>query len=186
MPDPANQLEIVQIPAGPILTNAYLVVDAASREALIIDAPPNADALIATEVARRGAKPTALVLTHSHWDHIGDVAAIKRRYGVPVLMHDLDRGRLEQPGDTPTPIEAVTPDRLLQDGDALTLGAHTFAVLHTPGHSPGQITLYSAQDEVMFGGDTLFPNGYGRSTSTARASPTQWRPFVGCWNCPIR
>ena len=116
---------------------------------------------MADALAQRGARATALVLTHSHWDHIGDVAAIKRRHSVPVLMHDLDRGRLEQPGETPTPIEAVTPDQLLDDGDTVTLGSHTFTVLHTPGHSPGQISLYSAADALMFGGDTLFPNGYG-------------------------
>jgi hydroxyacylglutathione hydrolase len=154
-------LDIVQIPAGPIATNAYVVVDPDTREALIIDAPPEADALVADALTQRGARAMALVLTHSHWDHIGDVAAIKRRHGVPVLMHDLDRGRLETPGETPTPIEAATPDQLLADGDSVTLGSHTFAVLYTPGHSPGQISLYSAADALMFGGDTLFPNGYG-------------------------
>ena len=158
MPTP---LDIAQIPAGPILTNAYVVVDPETHEALIIDAPPEADALVAEELTQRGARAVALVLTHSHRDHIGDVAAIVRRHGVPVLMHDLDRGRLEQPGETPTPIEAVTPDRLLVDGDTVALGQHTFVVLHTPGHSPGQISLYSAPDALMFGGDTLFPNGYG-------------------------
>lgn len=159
MPTP---LDIVQIPAGPIVTNAFVVVDPDTRAALIVDAPPASEALVAEVVQARGATPRALVLTHSHWDHIGDVAAIKRRYGIPVLLHDLDRGRLEQPGETPVPIEAVVPDRLLADGDSVALGSHAFVVLHTPGHSPGQISLYSAPDAVMLGGDTLFPNGYGR------------------------
>lgn len=159
MPSP---LDIVQIPAGPIVTNAYLVIDVDSGEALIVDAPPDSDDALAREIARRGARPIALVLTHGHWDHIGDVAAVARRHGAPVLMHELDRGRLEAPGDTPVAIEAVTPDRLIADGDSLSLGGHAFAVWHTPGHSPGQVSLISVVDGVMLGGDTLFPNGYGR------------------------
>ena len=155
----SERLEIVQIPAGPISTNAFLVIETGTRQALIVDAPPESLGMIAEQVEQRGAQPVALVITHAHWDHIGDTAAIRDRYGIPVLAHDLDRPRIEEPSHDEIP--GVTPDRLLEEGDVVELDDVRFVVMHTPGHSPGQISLYSAEDGVFLGGDTLFPNGYG-------------------------
>lgn len=154
-----EQLEIVQIPAGPLSTNAFLVIERSSGKALIIDAPPDSLDLIDAEVTARGAEPVAIVITHTHWDHIGDTAAFRNQYGVPVIVHELEREKLERPSGEG--IEGVVPDSTLRDGDTVELGDVTFQVLHTPGHSPGQITLYNEANNVMFGGDTLFPNGYG-------------------------
>lgn len=155
----SERLEIVQMPAGPIATNAFLVIEAGSRQALIVDAPPDSLGIIAEQVEQREATPIALVITHAHWDHIGDAAAVRDRYTIPVLAHELDRASIEQPSHEEIP--GVTPDRLLADGDVVELGTVRFEVMHTPGHSPGQISLYSAEDGVFLGGDTLFPNGYG-------------------------
>jgi hydroxyacylglutathione hydrolase len=102
------------------------------------------------------------VVTHTHWDHIGDVAAVARTFGVPVLVHAVERGVLERPAGGVGEIEPATVDRELADGDEVAVGAVTFVVMHTPGHSPGQISLYSAAERLMIGGDTLFPGGYGR------------------------
>jgi glyoxylase-like metal-dependent hydrolase (beta-lactamase superfamily II) len=155
-------LEVIQIPAGPIETNAFLVMDPAAGEALIVDAPPDSEIAIDSEVVEHGVRPVALVLTHTHWDHIGDVAAIADRYAVPVLVHELERSRIETPSGGPIEIAPAKVDRTLAEGDEVIVGSHRFVVFHTPGHSPGQISLYSESDGVMFGGDTLFPNGYGR------------------------
>ncbi|MBA2454169.1 MAG: MBL fold metallo-hydrolase [Chloroflexia bacterium] len=154
------QLEVIQIPAGPLETNAFVVIDAATSQALIFDAPPESVALIEGEVMARKASPVALIITHGHWDHIQDTSAVRDRYEIPVMMHDLDRERLESPGERDFP--AVTPDRILTEGDTVELAEHRFEVFHTPGHSPGQISLYHAESQSLFGGDTLFPNGYGR------------------------
>lgn len=153
------QLEVIQVPAGPLPTNAFVVIDSATSQALIIDAPPESVALIEAEVMARKVTPVALVITHGHWDHIEDTAAIRDRYEVPVMMHDLDRKRLESPERDFT---AVTPDQPLSEGDTVELAEQRFDVFHTPGHSPGQISLYHAESQTLFGGDTLFPNGYGR------------------------
>lgn len=153
-------VEIIQVPAGPLMTNAFIVIDRDSSEALIIDAPPDSDELIAAEVDARSVRPAALVITHGHWDHIEDTAAVRDRFDIPVFMHPLDKDMLENPGERGFP--AVSPDRDLADGDVVTLAGHEFAVMHTPGHCPGQISLYLASEEVLIGGDTLFPNGYGR------------------------
>lgn len=157
-----GELEVIQIAAGPIETNAYLVMDLDAGEALIIDAPPDVEIELDGEVVEHGVRPVALVVTHTHWDHIGDVAAVADRYAVPVVVHEIERERLEQPSGGPAPIKPAKVDRTLTDGDEVVVGSHRFVVLHTPGHSPGQISLYSESDGLMFGGDTLFPNGYGR------------------------
>jgi hydroxyacylglutathione hydrolase len=154
------QLEVIQIPAGPLSTNAFVVIDPATSQALIFDAPPESVALIEGEVMARKASPVALIVTHGHWDHIQDTAAVRDRYEIPVMAHELDRERLESPGERDIP--AVTPDRTLAEGDTVELAEHRFEVFHTPGHSPGQISLYHAESHSLFGGDTLFPNGYGR------------------------
>jgi len=155
-------LEIIQIPAGPIETNAFLVMDPEAGEALIIDAPPDSEIAIDADVVEHGVRPVALVITHTHWDHIGDVAAIADRYAAPVLVHEIEKERIERPAGGPIEIKPAKVSRVLREGDEVTVGSHRFVVFHTPGHSPGQISLYSEADGVMFGGDTLFPNGYGR------------------------
>ncbi len=153
------QLEIVQIPAGPLSTNAFIVIEKSSRQALIIDAPPDSLDKIAAEVEQRNVTPTALVITHGHWDHVGDARAVKEHFDIPLIMHPDDRHKIEAPGRDDIP--SVSPDQLVEDGGNVTLGDLKFAVWHTPGHSPGQFSLYLAEDAVLFGGDTLFPGGYG-------------------------
>lgn len=157
-----NGLEIVTIPAGPIETNAFVVIDGASRKALVIDAPPDVLTMLQQAIAAHNVTPIALVITHAHWDHIGDAAAVREQLNLPLLAHEREQRRIEQPAAGPEPIAGAPVDRILHDGDTVELGDHTFTVWHTPGHSPGQISLISAADNLMLGGDTLFPNGYGR------------------------
>ncbi|MCO5178236.1 MAG: MBL fold metallo-hydrolase [Thermomicrobiales bacterium] len=155
-------LSAIQVPAGPLATNAWVIVERAGQTAFIVDAPPESIDLIDRALASVDAKPVMLILTHTHWDHIGDAEAVRARYDIPLAVHALERGRLEDPGDTPVPIAPAQVDRELADGDVLHLGNWTCTVIHTPGHSPGQISLYFADNTMLFGGDTLFPNGYGR------------------------
>lgn len=157
-----GQLVVTQIPAGPIETNAFLVVETTSREALIVDAPPEVASQLSAEIERQRATPVALVLTHTHWDHIGSVAEIATSMGLPVAVHALEAEHLKHPGFSPEPIDGHVAERELNDGDTIQVGDRTLLVMHTPGHSPGQISLYSERDRLLLGGDTLFPNGYGR------------------------
>ena len=152
-------LEIIQIVAGPIQTNLFLVIEKSSKKTLLIDGPPESLDMAVQTIAERGLSPEMVVLTHGHWDHIADADALRSRYDVPLLIHGEDLHKIEQPsyGD----IEGFSPDRLIAEGDQVQLGEILFDVLHTPGHSPGQISLYNAEEAVFLGGDTLFPGGYG-------------------------
>ncbi|MFW6075916.1 MAG: MBL fold metallo-hydrolase, partial [Chloroflexota bacterium] len=155
-----DHLEISQIVAGPLETNAFIVVEPETRQAMIVDAPPDSLATIEAEVERLQATPVVLVITHGHWDHIGDAAAIKEQFEIPLLVHELDRPKLENPGQ-----DGIAPakvDRVIGEGDVVELGELRFQVMHTPGHARGQVSLYEEEQSIMLGGDTLFPGGYGR------------------------
>ena len=158
-------LTVQTFEAGPIQTNAYLVGDDESRAALLIDAPRDVTQTLVDAVAAGGWRVELIVLTHAHWDHIADAAALIAAIGAPLAAHPLATDRLAAPGaasaDLPFTIPPVTPDRALNDGDEIALGAHVFRVLHVPGHDPAHIALVSASDRVFLGGDVIFPGGHG-------------------------
>src|SRR5215213_2905091 len=159
-------LTIESFVGGPIETNAFLVTDEETREALVIDAPMDVTDRIEQAVQSKGLTVTLIVITHTHWDHIGDAASLKERFGAPLAAHALATKALANPGsattELPFTIEPVTPDHYLADGDEVALGAHRFRVMHLPGHEVAHIALVSEADRVFLGGDVLFPNGHGR------------------------
>ena len=158
-------LDIVTIVGGPLETNAYLVADSATGEALIIDAPQETAAQIVEEAARRGWTIGQIIITHTHWDHVLDAQALKEATGVPLLAHPLAREQLANPsagfGEPPMQIPAVETSGTLEDGDTVTLGEQTFTVMHLPGHDPAHIGLFNASEEILLSGDVLFPGGHG-------------------------
>jgi hydroxyacylglutathione hydrolase len=160
-------ITISTFPGGPIETNAYLVVDTDTHETMVIDAPEGITDAIIDAATHANAKITQIVITHTHWDHIGDAAEMKEKTGAPVIAHEFAVPGLAQPGsvvvDLSTPIPPVTPDRLVHDGDTVLLGSHVFTVLHLPGHDVAHIALYSEPDRMFLGGDVLFPGGHGRT-----------------------
>jgi glyoxylase-like metal-dependent hydrolase (beta-lactamase superfamily II) len=158
-------LEIVSIVGGPIQTNAYLVADSATGDALVIDAPHETVTQIVDEAARRGWTIRQIIITHTHWDHVADAKALKDTTGVPLLAHPRARERLANPatsfGEPPVEIPPVETDGTLDEGDTVTLGAHTFTVMHVPGHEPFHIALVDEEQRYFLGGDVLFPGGHG-------------------------
>ncbi|CAN5684956.1 MBL fold metallo-hydrolase [soil metagenome] len=159
-------LMLTVLPAGPLETNAYIVADSDDGCAVLVDAPPgSADALMHA-AADAGLVVQAIFITHAHWDHIGDAAALKERTGAPLLAHRLCQESLEHPEhstfDIPIKLEPVLVDQFVDEGDTVTVGSHAFEVLHLPGHEPGHSVLYSAPERMIIGGDVLFPGGHGR------------------------
>lgn len=163
----STPLRIETFTGGPVATNAYLVVDEATGDALVIDAPQGVTDGIARMVKDRGWTIRAVVITHTHWDHVADALAMQQTFGAPVIAHRDAVDRLENPnallGPIPIPVPAMTPDRLVDEGDVVMLGDRPFAVLHLPGHEPWHIALWSEPDGVLLSGDVLFPSGHGRT-----------------------
>jgi hydroxyacylglutathione hydrolase len=159
-------MHIKTIIAGPIETNAFVVGDEGSHEAIIIDAPPDSAEQIMDAVRDGGYTVSLIVLTHSHYDHVIDAAKLKQETGAPLAIHEdaMQQVRLSiEAGQAPYTEDEIGPDRYLSEGDEIAVGALRFTVIDTPGHAPGQISLYEESEQVVFGGDTLFPGGYGRA-----------------------
>jgi glyoxylase-like metal-dependent hydrolase (beta-lactamase superfamily II) len=152
--------------AGPLQTNAYLLADEEAGTAMIVDAPPGSAQLLLGALERAGLSVDLIVLTHPHWDHLVDTAALKAATGAEVAAHPDARTWLEQPVPLVMPIpyeiQPIIPDRLLTAGDEIVVGRYRFQVISTPGHAPGQISLYEPEERILFVGDTLFAGGYGR------------------------
>lgn len=149
---------------GPIATNLYVLGDEPSGEAIAIDtATPCVEWLTAT-LAERGWRLKLIVSTHRHWDHIGDNAAVADSTGAQIAAHIADRHGLEHPTATsaPFPIPPSVPAIDLAEGSQIRFGEITLDVLHTPGHTEGSVCLVADSERLLFTGDTLFAQGWGR------------------------
>jgi glyoxylase-like metal-dependent hydrolase (beta-lactamase superfamily II) len=154
---------------GPFAVNGYLLLDDAGAEAILVDPGMECEEWV-EEVARRKLRVLAIVNTHGHVDHALGNAFAKERLGAPLWAHagDLELLRHLPEQGAAFGFEAVSspePDRLLRDGDLLTLGGEGLRVLHTPGHSPGGISLCAegGRRPFVIVGDCLFEGSIGRT-----------------------
>jgi hydroxyacylglutathione hydrolase len=156
-------LDVVQLPLGPIETNCYLVRAQSSTEAVVVD-PGSEPAAIRIELATRGARCAAILVTHGHWDHLGAVADLAEGTGAPVHMAEAERELLERPEDfapTGVIVRPYAPDVLLAGGESLELAGIAFETLAVPGHSPGHLAF--AAEAALFSCDVLFAGSVGRT-----------------------
>lgn len=166
-------------PSGPFVTNAIVVSCNFTKQAIIIDpAPESGDAILA-HLAKENLQPLSIVLTHSHMDHIGDVAAVKKALNIPLYVHELDAPNMEKPGSDGLPqifpVEGVKPDGFLAEGDQVEVGKLKFTIIHTPGHTPGGICLYDADEALLISGDTLFQGSIGNLSFPSASPDDMWR-----------
>jgi glyoxylase-like metal-dependent hydrolase (beta-lactamase superfamily II) len=155
---------VEQLPLGSIGTNCYLVrADHTAAEAVVVD--PGADAAeIRLALARLGATCTAILLTHSHYDHLGALADLAEETGAPVYMAEDERALLEDLNSFTPPgvqLRPYTPDVLLQGDETLELAGISFQTLRVPGHSPAHLAYYA--DGCLFSGDLVFAGSVGRT-----------------------
>lgn len=158
-------MEVYRLEVMPLGTNCYLAYDENTKDGIVVD-PGGSAKDICEAIDRLGLHIVAIVNTHGHWDHIGANDAVKAKTGAPVYIHEADAEFLTNPAYNISSMmgysSSVAPaDGLLHEGDTVNFGSCTLKVLHTPGHTPGGITLYG--EGVAFTGDTLFFRSVGRS-----------------------
>jgi hydroxyacylglutathione hydrolase len=149
---------------GPVGTNVHLLADERSREAIAIDTAIPSLAWIRDELAARGWTLKLIVSTHGHWDHIGDNAAVAAHTGAPIAVHPLDADRLTSPQPLWAPFEIPpsVPAVELAEGGEIRFGSLRLTIMHTPGHTEGSVCLVSAEEGLLYSGDTLFAGSFGR------------------------
>jgi glyoxylase-like metal-dependent hydrolase (beta-lactamase superfamily II) len=131
---------------------------------ILFDAPEGT----AAEMKRVGGRVALLVLTHGHFDHMWDAAEIKRDHQCPVWFHQADADLCRHPKEVmqwlglPHRIHPIEADKFLEGNVELDLGGKKFQTFHIPGHSPGSLCFYCAEEEWLIGGDVLFAGGVGR------------------------
>lgn len=152
---------IEKLELEPYGSNCYIVGDESKKEGIIIDPGAGANQIL-KRVEELGLEIKLILLTHRHPDHIGALVEVKEATGAEVAIHSDDGGPLRTHwGPDTSPQPPPSPDRLLNGGDSIDIGDLHFVVLHTPGHTQGDICLLG--EGVVFTGDTLFNFGIGRS-----------------------
>lgn len=156
------------VPVTPFAQNCSLVWDDQTMEAAVIDPGGDLDVLL-QQADALGLSLRQIWLTHAHIDHAGAAGELARRLQVPIIgPHRGDQFWIDAlPQQSGMfgfpPAEAFTPARWLEDGDTVTLGAHTLHVRHCPGHTPGHVVFHSPQLQRAFVGDVLFAGSIGRT-----------------------
>jgi hydroxyacylglutathione hydrolase len=157
---------------GPVQENCYVVRAQGADRAVVVDPGEEAPRLIDALAQLGVAHVDAILLTHTHFDHVGAVAPLARETGAPVYCPEAERGVLADimsfvPWPGFGPFESYEADELVSGGERLVLAGLAFDVVSTPGHSPGHVTYAltapDADPPALFSGDVLFQGSIGRT-----------------------
>ena len=162
-------IQIKSLTLGPFATNAYLIADSQSGNAILLDPVDDAPAILAAAQAE-GWTIKLMIATHAHLDHVLASAAIKESLNVPFFIHEECAALLDEIpmqgvffglGELPA---AAQPDRLLTSAsEIIELDSIRLQSLYTPGHAPGHLSFYLAEHKILFSGDSLFAGSIGRT-----------------------
>ena len=158
-------LIIKELVVGPLMANCFICGCSKTKEAVVID--PGGDAnTILLSLADSKLKAKYIINTHGHFDHVSANGKMKDATGADILIHPLDAPMLEKLSSNAAffgvSVENSPPcDQTLEEGDTVSFGDITLKVIHTPGHTPGGISLYT--NGIVFVGDTLFSGSIGRT-----------------------
>jgi hydroxyacylglutathione hydrolase len=162
-----SDLDVRMFTVGPVQENTYIVRRKDAANALIVDPGDEADRLLAALQELGIEKVDAILITHTHFDHIGAVAPVAKATGAPVYVPEFEKEVLANimdyvPWPGFGPFESYDAEHTVAGGDALNIGEMTLDVIFTPGHSPGHVTYAVRDEEALFSGDVLFQGSVGR------------------------
>ena len=164
---PTPKLQIASFSLSDWMTNCYVLRAAGATNCWIVDAGFEPEPMI-DYVKQNQLEPQQVILTHAHVDHIGGLSALRAYWpGIAILVHEAEKEFLAEPelnlsAALGQALAAPDPTGTLDAGQELSLDGLTFEVRHTPGHSPGGISLYHRNENVVLVGDTLFAGSVGR------------------------
>ena len=159
-------LDVEMLTVGPIAENAFLVRPAGGDKLVVVDPGEEPERLLAA-IEAMGAEVDAILLTHTHFDHVGAVAPLARATGAPVYVPELEKAVLADimsfvPFEGFGPYESWDAEETVAGGETLDLAGLTLDVIFTPGHSPGHVTYSVRGEDAIFSGDVLFQGSVGR------------------------
>jgi glyoxylase-like metal-dependent hydrolase (beta-lactamase superfamily II) len=159
-------IDVRMFTVGPVQENCFIVREKDAPNALIVDPGDEADRLLAALDDLKIETVEAILVTHTHFDHIGAVAPVARATRAPVYCPELETEILANINDYLWPgfgpFESYEADHTVGGGETLELAGLTIDVVFTPGHSPGHVTYAIAGEDALFSGDVLFQGSVGR------------------------
>ncbi len=176
-------MRIRELVTGQLQTNCLLVFDDQAPDVIIIDPGDDAD-YISRIIKDINKTPSMIIATHGHFDHVLAATEIKLAYNIPFLMQKEDEFLLKRlqsstkrflglDADIPPPV-----DKYLKNNDEIKIGKHLLKVIETPGHTPGGISLYCKEENILIVGDTFFEKGGVGRTDFVYSCNTQLRKSV--------
>lgn len=164
-----GQLSASIVPVTLFQQNCTILFDDAEKIGVVVDPGGDVDRILEV-LTEQGIKVQAIWLTHGHIDHAGGAMALKEALGVDIIgPHEADKPLLDNIENQAKRFGAgnearnCTPDRFLNEGEVVTIGEHTFEVLHCPGHAPGHVVYYNRAASFAHVGDVLFRGSVGRT-----------------------
>lgn len=161
-------MEIIQITAGLLSTNCYLIINPETRRAILIDSPPDSKDQILETLRNEQVQLEAILLTHSHWDHFADANPIKCSTGANLFVHKNDYYRIQNPFEHTLvqldfEIEPAEANHLIVHRESLVFETAKLEAIPTPGHTEGGMTYVLESERCAFVGDTIFYLSVGRT-----------------------
>ena len=159
-------MQIINLFPGSYNSNCYVLIN--HGEAFVIDPSASAKAIM-ERVQKEGATLKGILLTHGHFDHIVSIDTLRRLCPVPLMIHKEDAEMLQDGTKNAfslffgMDISYTPAEKLLEGGDTISLGGTDIEVIHLPGHSKGSVCYYIPSEQVMFTGDLLFADTFGRA-----------------------